>query len=82
MSTNSQQPCPDCRGAGTYIGLAVVEACRACEGRGYQLPESVRGISPLAEFLPYRQVDEGTRRFNIPLHIIDAGDQSGAGRSR
>lgn len=27
-------PCPDCRGTGSYAGLASVETCRACGGRG------------------------------------------------
>lgn len=26
-------PCPDCNGTGEYVGLNVVETCKACDGR-------------------------------------------------
>lgn len=28
------EPCPDCRGSGTYVGLNTVERCRRCHGAG------------------------------------------------
>lgn len=31
-------PCPDCRGTGSYAGLATVETCRTCGGRGVARP--------------------------------------------
>lgn len=30
----SAAPCPDCRGTGSYAGLATVETCRTCGGTG------------------------------------------------
>ena len=27
-------PCPDCRGRGQYLGLAVAEDCQTCRGSG------------------------------------------------
>jgi hypothetical protein len=34
VSRSESAPCPDCGGSGRYVGLAVVEACRACRGTG------------------------------------------------
>ncbi|HUG93310.1 MAG TPA: hypothetical protein VML55_20890 [Planctomycetaceae bacterium] len=31
-------PCPDCGGSGRYVGLSLVENCRACGGSGLALP--------------------------------------------
>jgi hypothetical protein len=39
---NERRPsCPDCGGSGQYVGLTVVEACRACGGTGRLAPPRV-----------------------------------------
>jgi DNA-binding NtrC family response regulator len=33
--------CPDCRGSGRYVGLTVIESCRACGGTGRLAPPRI-----------------------------------------
>jgi hypothetical protein len=35
VSRSEPLRCPDCGGSGRYVGLTVVEDCRACGGRGF-----------------------------------------------
>lgn len=34
LALGPDTPCPDCRGTGSYAGLATVETCRTCGGTG------------------------------------------------
>lgn len=39
---NERRPnCPDCGGSGQYVGLTVIEPCRACGGTGCLAPPRV-----------------------------------------
>ncbi len=39
---NEHRPsCPDCNGSGQYVGLTVVEPCRACGGTGWLAPPRI-----------------------------------------